>query len=72
MKRAAMLLMGTACVIGTLAYAADLQIGTWKLNEVTLAGKIAVTADGKSRTVTTSGTNAKGQKVTTTAVYDKQ
>jgi hypothetical protein len=38
----------------------------------TLTGRITVSADGKSRTVTISGTNAKGEKVTSTAVYDKQ
>ena len=31
-----------------------------------------VAADGKSRTVTTDGTNAQGQKVHHVAVYDKQ
>jgi hypothetical protein len=30
-----------------------------------------VAADGKSRTVTINMTNAKGEKVTSTAVYDK-
>ena len=38
----------------------------------TLTGRITVSADGKTRTVTISGTNAKGEKVTSTAVYDKQ
>ena len=33
---------------------------------------IVVAADGKSRTVTTTGTNAEGQKVHNVAVYDKQ
>jgi hypothetical protein len=31
-----------------------------------------VAADGKSRTVTTTGTNAQGQKTSSTTVYDKQ
>jgi hypothetical protein len=31
-----------------------------------------VSADGKSRTVTVSGTDAMGMKVKSTAVYDKQ
>jgi len=35
-------------------------------------GKIAVSADGKTRTVTTSGTDAMGKKMAATAVYDKQ
>ena len=43
-----------------------------KDGKVTTTGKIVVSADGKTRTVTTSGTNAKGEKISTTAVYDKQ
>jgi hypothetical protein len=43
-----------------------------KGDKSTLTGRIAVAADGKSRTVTTSGTDAKGKKMSTTAVYDKQ
>ncbi len=35
-------------------------------------GRIAVAADGKSRTVTTTTTDAAGKKTTSTAVYDKQ
>lgn len=38
----------------------------------TLTGRITISAEGKTRTVTTSGTNAKGEKVSSTAVYDKQ
>ena len=43
-----------------------------KGGKVTASGRIVVSADGKSRTVTTSGTDAKGKKITNTAVYDKQ
>ena len=43
-----------------------------KDGKVTVAGRIVVSADGKSRTVTVSGTDAKGKKVKYTAVYDKQ
>jgi hypothetical protein len=43
-----------------------------KDGKVTMTGKIVVSADGKTRTVTTSGTDAKGKKVKVTAVYDKQ
>jgi hypothetical protein len=43
-----------------------------KGGKVTATGRIAVSADGKSRTVTLSGTDAMGMKVTGTAVYDKQ
>jgi len=38
----------------------------------TLTGKIVFSADGKSRTVTTTTTTADGKKVNSTAVYDKQ
>jgi len=40
--------------------------------KVVVSGKIVVSADGKSRTVSISGTDADGKKVTSTAVYDKQ
>jgi len=49
-----------------------MQLTVKKDGKVTVTGRIVVAADGKSRTVTTSGTNSKGAKVTTTAVYDKQ
>ena len=45
---------------------------TGRIMKVTITGRIVVSADGKSRTVTTSGTDSKGNKVTSTAVYDKQ
>lgn len=35
-------------------------------------GKVVVAADGKSRTVTETGTGADGKELKTTAVYDKQ
>jgi len=41
-------------------------------DKVVLDGTIVVAADGKSRTVTASGTSADGKKVSYTAVYDKQ
>jgi hypothetical protein len=55
-----------------------------KINERTLEGvskkggkvtantRIVVAPDGKSRTVTSNGTNPMGQKTTTVAVYDKE
>jgi len=43
-----------------------------KGGKVTVTGRIVVAADGKSRTVTTSGTAAKGKKFKSTSVYDKQ
>ena len=38
----------------------------------TVTGRIVVAANGKSRTVTTSSTDSKGNKVSNTAAYDKQ
>lgn len=49
-----------------------LELTVKKGGKVTVTGRIAVAADGKSRTVTTSGTNAKGKKFNSTSFYDKQ
>jgi len=49
-----------------------LEITNKKDGKVTTTGKIQVSADGKSRTVTTTSTDAKGKKMKNTAVYDKQ
>jgi hypothetical protein len=43
-----------------------------KAGKVTATGKIVISPDGKSRTVTVSGTDPKGKKMEFTAVYDKQ
>jgi hypothetical protein len=43
-----------------------------KDGKVTVTGKIVVSADGKSRTITTTGTSPDGKKVKNVAVYDKQ
>jgi hypothetical protein len=43
-----------------------------KGDKVVSTGRIVVAPDGKSRTLTMSGTNAAGKKYTSTAVYDKQ
>ena len=43
-----------------------------KGGKVTTSGKIVVSADGKTRTLTAWGTNAEGKKVSSTSVYDKQ
>jgi hypothetical protein len=43
-----------------------------KGGQVTITGKIVVSADGKTRTVTTSGMDPKGTAFSSTAVYDKQ
>jgi hypothetical protein len=43
-----------------------------KAGKVVATGRIVISADGKTRTVTVSGTNPKGEKVTSSAVYDKE
>ncbi|MGA2355158.1 MAG: hypothetical protein ABSG02_11720 [Terriglobales bacterium] len=43
-----------------------------KAGKVTVTGRIVIAADGKSRTVTVTATDADGKKVKSTAVYDKQ
>src|SRR5207244_3599994 len=43
-----------------------------KNGKVTVTGRIVVSADGKSRTVTLNGTTPKGKKFKNVAVYDKQ
>ena len=49
-----------------------LEMTVKKGGKVTVTGRIVVAADGKTRTVATSGTDAKGNKVSSTGVYDKQ
>ena len=43
-----------------------------KAGKIVLSGRIMVSMNGKMRTVTTTTTNDKGKRVTSTAVYDKQ
>jgi hypothetical protein len=43
-----------------------------KGGKVTITGRAVVSADGKTRTVTITGTDSTGKKFTSTAVYDKQ
>ena len=43
-----------------------------KGGKTTLTGRIVISRDGKSRTVTTTATNAQGKKVTNVVFYDKQ
>jgi hypothetical protein len=50
----------------TLAFAGK------KEGKVTISGQVAISADGKSRTVTVNTTDPTGKKVKGTAVYDKQ
>jgi hypothetical protein len=43
-----------------------------KDGKVTTSGKIVVSADGKTRTLTVSAKDSAGKKITSTAVYDKE
>ncbi|HXM20735.1 MAG TPA: hypothetical protein VN948_05680 [Terriglobales bacterium] len=52
--------------------ARTMELTVKKDGKVTMAGRIVVSADGKSRTLTTSGTDSMGKKVKSIAVYDKQ
>ena len=46
---------------------------TWKLaGKGTVTAKVVVSADGKTLTVTQTGTDAQGKAVNSVAVYDKQ
>ena len=49
-----------------------LQLTAKKGGKVTLSGQIVVSADGKTRTVTTSGTDSEGKKFKNISVYDRQ
>ena len=48
------------------------QVASKKGGKVVLTAHVVVASDGKSRTVTTHGTDSKGKKYTSVAVYDKQ
>ena len=50
----------------------SMDFGQKKAGKSILTGRISLAADGKSRTVTTSGMNGKGQKFNNTAVFDKK
>jgi hypothetical protein len=52
--------------------ARTLQFTARKNRKVMVTGRVVVSADGKSRTVTTSGTTSKGKEFKNTTVYDKQ
>ena len=49
-----------------------LGLNVKKGGKLITSGRIVVSADGKSRTVTTRGTDPKGKKIKSSAVYDKQ
>ena len=52
--------------------ARTLGLNVKKGGKATTSGRIAVSPDGKTRTVTTSGTDPQGKEISTIAVYDKQ
>jgi hypothetical protein len=49
-----------------------LELTVKKGGKVTMTGRVVVAADGKSRTLTASGSDAAGKKIQSTSVYDKQ
>jgi len=49
-----------------------LSLDNKKDGKSVVTGKIVVSKDGKTRTLTTKGKDAKGKTMTSTAVYDKQ
>ena len=59
-------------VARTRINATTVQTVSKKGGKVTTTQRSVVSADGKTRTVTTTGTNASGQKVNNVGVYEKQ
>jgi hypothetical protein len=49
-----------------------LELTVKKGGKVTMTGRVVLAADGKSRTLTASGTDAAGKKIQSVSVYDKQ
>jgi RNase P/RNase MRP subunit p29 len=49
-----------------------LEFTAKKGGKVTITGRVVVSADGKTRTATASGTDPQGKKFKSTSVYDKQ
>jgi hypothetical protein len=49
-----------------------LELTSKRGGKVTITGKIVIAADGKSRTLTASGTDSMGMKVEGMSFYDKQ
>jgi hypothetical protein len=56
----------------TKVNAHTLSLTSRKAGKVVNTIRVVVAADGKSRTVTTTSTDAKGAKTTSVSVYDKQ
>jgi hypothetical protein len=59
-------------VARTRINASTVQTISKKGGKVTTTQTSAVSSDGKTRTVTTKGVNAKGERVSNVAVYDRQ
>ena len=49
-----------------------MMLANKKDGKVVVSGRIVISADGKSRTLRVTGTDAAGKKGTSSAVYDKQ
>ena len=49
-----------------------LELVVKKETQIIATGRVVLSADGKTRTVTTTGTDASGKKFENIAVYDKQ
>jgi hypothetical protein len=48
------------------------KVASKKDGKIVQSGNIVLAPDGKSRTLTISGTNAAGKKTSATYIYDKQ
>ncbi|MBA2744165.1 MAG: hypothetical protein H0U43_07665, partial [Chthoniobacterales bacterium] len=49
-----------------------LELTNKKGGKTVVTGRVTLSADGKTRTVTTTSTDAGGKQVKNTAVYDKR
>jgi hypothetical protein len=56
----------------TMVNAHTLKITSKKDGKVTTTTRVVISADGKTRTVTTTGTDANGMKTNAVSMYDKQ
>ena len=60
------------CRVVTRVDANTVKVVGKRNGKVILTPDARTSADGKTRTVTTKGTNAKGEAIETASVYDKQ
>jgi len=49
-----------------------MELDVKKSGKILFTGRIVLSADGKSRTITLSGTDPAGKKISSSATYDKQ